>query len=170
MPAPAKTPAPAAKRPAATQPLTVDAAGEGTEAAPAASEAPAQTAEEIVAAAQASPPSEQKKPAKKPPFVENDNGSITIDFDFPVDVSRFGIPNLNVLTGVVLQPATWKRRRAAARRYPQNATSLDQDTCLISELTGYPEHVLDEIDGRDMSLVQAALGKLIYSQRMFSED
>lgn len=168
--APAKS-VPGPKRPAAatTQPLTVDASGEGVEAPAAdAEQPPAPSAEDIVAAAK-SAPAPAKKEEKKPPFVENQDGSITIDFDFPVDVTRFGIPNVTKLTGLTLQPAAWKRRRAAARRYPQNATALDQDTCLISELTGYPEHVIDEIDGRDMSLVQAALGKLLYSPRMFLE-
>lgn len=149
--------APQAKPPASTQPLTVDASGEGKPNTPKVS-APVQSEEvKDLFAAMASAP-----------FKENADGSITVDLDYPPDISFAGIPNMTVLKSVTLQRAVWKRRRAAARRYPVNHTTLDQDTCLIAELSGLPEHVLDELDGRDMGLVQMALGKLLYSQRMLS--
>ena len=114
--------------------------------------------------------------AAKPPFTETPDGGLTIVLEFPVDVSNYGIvlPRTEqnpsgLLTEITLRRAIWKRCRAAARRYPANPTPLDQDAALIAELSGMPEHVIDELDGRDMSVIQMALGKLLYSQRILFE-
>lgn len=142
-----------------TQPLTVDASEElpspAVEPKARALEKP-----EIVAAL--------KTMATEPLFKKNADGSITITLEHPVDASFFGMAGVSTVNAVTLQRAVWKRRRAAARRYPANPTPLDQDTALIAELSGLPEPVLDELDGRDMSVIQMALGELLYSPRMLS--
>lgn len=162
MPAP-KPSVPVTKRiipaaPATSQPLTVDADKEvPAPAAPAPSPAPVEEQETKTELAKMAVP-----------FIENADGSITVELEFPVDIAFFPLPGIkdNKLTQITIQRATLKRRRAACRRYPANPTGLDQDTCLVAELSGIPEPILDELDGRDFSLVQTALGKFLYSQRM----
>jgi hypothetical protein len=141
-----------------TQPLTVDASEEiAPETAPVEEEA-ASLAPEVAAEL-------AKIAAPVSALTENADGSITIKLEHLPDTKRFNIPPLESIT---LKRALWKYRRAAARRYPANATNVDQDTCLIAELSGLPEHVIDELDSTDMSNVQMALGKLLYSKQMLS--
>ena len=139
-----------------TQPLTVDASEEI---------APVAAVEESEQAAPEVNAELEKLATTPPPFTDNADGSITINLEHTPDTKRFNIPPLESIT---LKRALWKHRRAAARRYPANATAVDQDTCLIAELSGLPEHVIDELDSTDMSNVQMALGKLLYSKHMLS--
>lgn len=101
---------------------------------------------------------------------EEIGGALTITLEYPTDVTAVGIPGFTVIKEVTLKRALWKHRRAASRRAPQGATSLDMDTALLAELSGIPEPIFDELDARDLGVLQMALGKLVYSPRVLSEN
>lgn len=164
MPAPApvvkKAVAPVPKGPAPTQPLVVNAAEEGPKvtAPPAPVPPPVEEAPEVPAEAKGA------LAAMSVPWTENADGSITVDLEFPV---QHGFPVLpNPLPQITLKRAQWKFRRKAAQRVGPSPSAIDNDTALISELSGIPEPVLDEMDSRDMSILQVVLGKLLFSQRL----
>lgn len=164
MPTPTKPPA---RKVARTEPLTVDASKEVSVPEAAEVAPPANTLQPQLTAEQRE--ALEAMSADNDIFKVSEDGSVSFELEHPVEILRFGVVGRgDRMTSITLRRCLWKDRRAAARLNPPDPTPLDHDASLASVLSGWPVHILDELDARDFGMVQMALGKLLYSPRMIS--